>query len=89
MTPFAAAMMAWQASTVIALRSLTMWSDPLRAQQMLAEYAMEKQRAFVAGTAAAGRAALSGADGPAVMAAALRPAHRRMRANHRQLTRIG
>jgi hypothetical protein len=87
MTPFAAAMLAWQAGTVFTLRSQTMWSDPARAQLLLTQYAMEKQRAFAVGTAAAGRAALAGADPAAVLQAALLPAHRRLRANHRALTR--
>ncbi len=86
MTPFTAAAFAWQAGTVFALRSLGLWSDPVRAQALLAEYALEKQRAFVAGSMAAGRAALSGADPARVMAAALRPAQRRVKANHRSLT---
>jgi hypothetical protein len=87
MTPFAAAILAWQAGTVFTLRSMGIWSDPLRAQALLVEFAVEKQRAFAAGTVAAGRAALTGADPSAVMAAALRPAHRRLRANHRALMR--
>lgn len=87
MTPFAAAAFAWQAGTVFAMRSLTLWAEPARAQALLAEYAFEKQRAFAAGGLAAGRAALAGADPAAVMAAALRPAQRRVRVNHRSLTR--
>jgi len=87
MNPFVAAAFAWQAGTVFALRSLTIWAEPARAQALLAQYAFEKQRAFAAGTLAAGRAAMAGADPAAVMAAALRPAQRRVRANHRTLTR--
>lgn len=88
MNPFATAMLAWQAGTVFTLRSLSLWSEPARAQALLVEFAMEKQRAFAAGGFAAGRAVLTGADPAAVMAAALRPAHRRLRANHRAMTRL-
>lgn len=88
MTPFAAATFAWQASAVFTLRSLGLWSDPAMAQALLTEYALEKQRAFMAGSMAAGRAALSGADPARIMAAALRPAQRRVRANHRSLTAL-
>lgn len=86
MTPFAAAMLAWQAGTVFTLRSLGLWAEPARAQALLTQYALEKQRAFAAGSMAAGKAALSGADPAAVVAAALRPAQRRVRVNHRSLT---
>lgn len=89
MTPFAAALMAWQAGTVFTLRSMGMWTDPVRAQMLLAEYAMEKQRAFTAGSMAAGRAAMAGADPARVMAAALRPAQRRVTANHKALLTRG
>jgi hypothetical protein len=86
MTPFTAAVFAWQAGTVFALRSLGLWGDPVRAQALLAEYAQEKQRAFMAGSQAAGRAALAGSDPATVLAAALRPAQRLVKANHRRLT---
>lgn len=85
--PFTAATLAWQAGTVFTLRSLGLLAEPARAARLLTDYAIEKQRAFAAGALAASRAALTGADPAAVLAAALRPAHRRLRANHRRLTR--
>jgi hypothetical protein len=88
--PFAAAAFAWQAGMVFTLRSLELWTEPAKAQARLAEYAFEKQRAFTAGAMRAGRAALAGADPAAVAAAALEPARRRVRANHRAIvTRNG
>lgn len=88
MTPFVAAAFAWQAGTVFALRSIALWAEPATAQAKLAEYVLEKQRAFAEGALDAGRQAMRGADPAAVMDAALRPAHRRVRANHRSLTRL-
>ncbi len=85
MNPFVAAAFAWQAGTVFALRSIALWTDPLAAQARLAEFALEKQQAFAAGAARAGRAALAGADPARIAAAALEPARRRVRANHRRL----
>jgi hypothetical protein len=87
LNPFAAAAFAWQAGMVFALRSLELWVEPAKAQARLTAYAFEKQRAFAAGAARAGRAALSGADPAAVAAAALEPARRRVRANHRAIAR--
>lgn len=84
--PFTAAAFAWQVGMVFTLRSIELWAEPVRAQARLAEYALEKQRAFVAGAAKAGQAALAGAAPAAVMAAALAPARRRVRANARKLT---
>jgi hypothetical protein len=78
---------AWQAGCVFTLRSAQLWAEPAKAQERLAAYALEKQRAFAQGMAAAGRASLAGADAPAVMAAALAPAQRRVRANARKLSR--
>jgi hypothetical protein len=83
--PFALAALAWQASTVITLRTLTLWTQPAQAQLLLAQYALEKHRAFQAGSVAAQRAARAGADPGKVMAAALRPAERRLRQNYRQI----
>jgi hypothetical protein len=86
-TPFSAASFAWQAGTVFALRSLQLMMNPATAQLRLAEYAAEKQRAFAAGAVKATQAALAGADPAAVVAAALKPAHLRVRANVRGLAR--
>jgi hypothetical protein len=83
--PFATAVLAWQTATVFTLRSLRLWAEPAKAQASLMEYALEKQRAFATGAAKAGQAALKGGDPAAVVAAALGPAHRRVRANHRAL----
>jgi hypothetical protein len=86
MNPFTAAAFAWQAGFVFTMRSVQLWTQPAQAQAQLAAYALEKQRAFSAGALAASRAMLAGAAAPAVMAAALRPAQRRVRANVRALT---
>ncbi|WP_149538865.1 hypothetical protein [Siccirubricoccus phaeus] len=87
MNPFAAAALAWQAGFVFTARSLQLWAEPASAQAMLLRYALEKQRAFEAGALAAGQAMLAGAAAPAVMAAAMAPAERRVRANLRRLTK--
>jgi hypothetical protein len=87
MTPPNYALLAWQAGWVFTLRSAQLWTAPAEAAGALAEMAAEKQRAFAHGAFAAGRAAMSGAAPDAVMAAALRPAHRRVAANLRKLTR--
>ncbi len=88
MTPLVAAAFAWQAGTVFALRSLALWAEPAKAQARLAAYALEKQRAFAEGAVEAGLQAMRGAQPEAVMLAALAPAHRRVKANHRSLTRV-
>jgi hypothetical protein len=85
--PFTTVAFAWQASLVFTMRSFQLWTQPAEAQAMLTEYAFEKHRAFSAGALAAGQAMLAGAAVPAVMEAALRPAHRRVRVNHRKLMR--
>jgi hypothetical protein len=85
MNPFTTAMLAWQTSMVFTLRSMELWAEPTRAQAKLTEYAFEKQRAFAAGAVAASQAALAGHHPQAVVNAALRPAHRRVRANARKL----
>ncbi len=85
MSPFFFANLAWQASLVFTARSLRLWADPGQAQARLTEHAMEKQRAFLEGMAAATRAGMAGASPQAVAAAALRPARRRLAANHRAL----
>ena len=87
MTPFVAAAFAWQSACVFTLRSAQLWAQPAEAQERLTGYVLEKQRAFTAGAFAAGRAALDGADASAVLTAALAPAHRRVRANLRKITR--
>ena len=87
MNPFTTAVLAWQTGFVFTLRSMQLWAEPAKAGAQLTEFALEKQRAFAAGAVAAGQAALTGADAPAVLAAALAPAHRRVRANARKLFR--
>ena len=89
MNPFTTALFAWQTGFVFTLRSMQLWAEPAKAQAQLTEFALEKQRAFTAGAAAAGKAAMAGADAPAVVAAALAPARRRVRANARKLYRKG
>jgi hypothetical protein len=86
MDPFTAAAFAWQAGFVFSMRSVQLWTQPAQAQAQLTAYALEKQRAFSAGAMAASQAMLAGAAAPAVMAAALGPAHRRVRANLKALT---
>lgn len=83
--PFATATLAWQTAFVFTLRSMRLWTEPAAAQARLAAYALEKQKAFAAGAMAASQAALAGAAAPAVIEAALAPAHRRVRANARKL----
>ncbi len=85
--PAAFALLAWQAGWVFALRSAQLWAEPAGAALALTEMAAEKQRAFAAGAMAAGWAAINGRRPDLVMAAALRPARRRVAANLRQLTR--
>jgi hypothetical protein len=87
MDPFTAAAFAWQAGFVFTMRSAQLWVQPAQAQAQLTAYALEKQRAFSAGAVAASQAMLAGAAAPAVMAAALAPAQRRVRANLKALTR--
>lgn len=87
MDPFTAAAFAWQSGFVFAARSLLLWNNPVTAQAELTRFALEKQRAFTQGALAAGEAMLAGAHGGAVVAAALRPAQRRVRANMRRLAR--
>jgi hypothetical protein len=87
MNPFTTALFAWQTGFVFTLRSMQLWAEPAKAQAQLTEFALEKQRAFTAGAVAAGKAAMAGADAPAVVAAALAPAQRRVRANARKLVR--
>ena len=89
MNPFTTALFAWQTGFVFTLRSMQLWAEPAKAQAQLTEFALEKQRAFTAGAVAAGRAAMAGADAPKVVAAALKPAQRRVRANARKLYRKG
>ncbi|WP_372621182.1 hypothetical protein [Falsiroseomonas sp.] len=83
------AWLAWQAGWVFTLRSAQLWAEPAGAATALAAMAAEKQRAFAEGALAAGRAALAGSRPELVAAAALRPAHRRVASNLRQLTRPG
>ena len=84
--PAAYAWLAWQASWVFAIRSAQLWSEPAEAGTALAAMAAEKQRAFTQGAIAAGRAVIEGARPDVVAAAAIRPAHRRVAANLKQLT---
>ena len=88
MNPFVAALFAWQAGTVFTLRSLGLMAEPAKAQARLTTYLIEKQRAFARGATEASLAALAGADPTRIAAAALAPAHRRVKANHRSLTRL-
>jgi hypothetical protein len=81
-------LLAWQAGWVFTLRSMDLMARPDGAGAELTRMALEKQRAFTEGWFAAGRAAMRGADPAAVMAAAARPAHRRVSANLRSLRRV-
>ena len=87
MHPLAFGLFAWQAGCVFTLRAMQLWAEPAKAQARLTAYALEKQRAFAAGAVAAGRAGLAGAAAPAILAAALAPAQRRVRANARRLAK--
>jgi len=66
---------------VMLRRSLALWAEPHNAAPALARMAVEKHVAFTQGAAAAGMALARGASPDAVMAAALRPARRRVRRN--------
>ena len=87
--PFAYGLFAWQAGWVFALRSAALWTEPAKAQAKLAEYALEKQKAFTTGAIQAAGAVMTGATPVAVLEAALAPSHRRVRANARKLARGG
>lgn len=87
--PFTYGLFAWQAGWVFALRSAELWTEPTKAQARLTEYALEKQKAFADGALKAGAAAMAGAAPEAVMAAALMPSQRRVRANARKLAKGG
>ncbi len=84
--PFTYGLFAWQAGWVFALRSAALWAEPATAQAKLAEYVLEKQKAFATGAIDAGAQMLIGAT-PA--AAALAPSRRRVRANARKLAKGG
>jgi hypothetical protein len=87
LNPFTTATLAWQTALVFTMRSLQLWTEPHSAQTRLTAYAMEKHTAFAAGAMAAGQAMLAGHMVPAVMEAAMAPAHRRVQANARKLMR--
>jgi len=75
---------AWQAGWVFALRSMDLMARP-DGGAALTRMALEKQKAFADGWMAAGAAAMRGEAPAAVMAAAARPARRRVSANLRTL----
>ena len=87
MNPFTTATLAWQTAFVFTLRSMQLWTEPAEAQARLTGYVLEKQKAFAAGAVAASQAMLAGQMGHAVYEAAMAPAHKRVRANARQLMR--
>ena len=76
---------AWQTATVFTVRGAQLWLEPTTAATKLTAMVAEKQRAAVDGWAAAGRAALRGADAARVAEAAIAPARRRVAANARAL----
>jgi len=85
--PFTYGLFAWQAGWVFALRSAELWTEPAKAQARLAEYALEKQKAFAEGAVKAGAAAMVGSVPEVVLAAALAPSRKRVRANARKLAK--
>ena len=87
--PLAYGLFAWQTGWVFAMRSAALWAEPAKAQAKLAEYALEKQKAFATGALDAGAAMMAGAAPAAVAAAALAPSRRRVRANARKLAKGG
>ena len=87
--PFTYGLFALQAGWVFAMRSAALWAEPAKAQAKLAEYALEKQKAFTTGALDAGAAMMIGATPAAVTAAALAPSRRRVRANARKLVKGG
>ncbi|WP_198369690.1 hypothetical protein [Roseomonas rosulenta] len=72
-----------EAQTVMLRRSLALWAEPHAAGPALARMVTEKQRACLDGAIAAGFAAARGAHPAVVLAAAVRPARRRVRRNLR------
>lgn len=78
---------AWQTGWVFALRSAELWTEPAKAHGRLARYALEKQKAFAIGAVRAGAAVMAGSRPEAVMAAALAPSRKRVRANARKLAK--
>ncbi|HEY4254489.1 MAG TPA: hypothetical protein VGM87_25025 [Roseomonas sp.] len=87
MDPDDFARFAWQAGTVFALRSWDLTQNPGQASFRLSEMVIEKQRAFTEGAVAAWWAVMLGSRPDVVADAALRPARRRVSANHRRLMR--
>jgi hypothetical protein len=83
--PFDAGLLAWRATLVFTSRSLELWAAPADAPARLAGFAAEKQQAFTAGALAAMRLAGQGATPDRILAAAVEPANRRVRANSRRL----
>jgi len=87
LNPFTTVILAWQTTLVFTLRSFELWTEPHAAQARLTGYALEKHTAFAAGAMAAGQAMLAGHMAPAVMQAAMAPAHKRVQVNARKLMR--
>ncbi|MCA0189086.1 MAG: hypothetical protein LCH90_24410 [Proteobacteria bacterium] len=83
MSPFDAWRFLTEAQAVMLRRSLALLAEPHMAGPALARMALEKHAAFSAGAAAAGVALVRGALPDAVIAAALRPARKRVRRNMR------
>ena len=83
MNPFDAWRFLTEAQAVMLRRSLALLAEPHMAGPALTRMAMEKHAAFSAGAAAAGVALARGAFPDAVIAAALRPARKRVRRNAR------
>ena len=79
--------MAWQTSTVFALRSMELWADPIQAGPRMLAHLAEKQRAMTRGAIGVTAAAARGASPLALMEAAMEPARRRVAANARGLAR--
>ena len=88
MNPLAWGLFAWEAGMVFSLRSMNlMLRAPHEAPAALTDMAVEKGLAFAQGWVEAGTAAMRGADAGAVLAAAAKPARKRVSANLRALGR--
>jgi len=84
-----AMMMAWEASTVIWMRSLGMMGFWSVAPSENARMISEKQSAFAKAASAAFWGPVSGKNHAATAAATLRPLRRKTKSNQRRLARRG
>ncbi len=85
--PFAAYAWLAEAGWVFGVHSAQLWAEPAKAGARLAALGAEKQKAFAEGAVKAGAAAMVGSVPEVVLAAALAPSRKRVRANARKLAK--